>query len=121
VVAYLRDEPGADKVATALLGGGCAMHVVNAGEFLYTISRRIPERFTSESAAVWLVEAGVGKSEKMSMPFLILAARIRRAAPALSFGDGVAIALAATLRVPIWTTEKAFKDAADFATINLIR
>ena len=121
LLAYLRDEPGADKVATSLEGDECVKHVVNAGEFLYSVSRRMPDRFTPESAAVWLESTAIGKSANMTMSLLVLAARIRRAVPALSFGDGMAIALASTLRVPVLTTEKAFRAAADFAAIDLIR
>ena len=121
LVAVMRGEPGAERVRDCMDGGDSCMHTVNIGEFLYTVSRRMPERFTPEIAAVWLDSATIGHSANMTMPFLILAARIRRAAPALSFGDGVAIALASTLGVPVLTTEKAFKDADNFATIDLIR
>ena len=121
MVAYARDEPGASTIESTLDAYRCVMHAVNIGEFLCTISRRMPERFDPDSANLWIELAGVGRSYVLTSSFLVLSARIRRAAPALSFGDGVAIGLAATLGIPVLTTEKAFKKAADFATIDLIR
>ena len=121
LLALLRAEPGAERVRSRLELADCCMHIVNVGEFLFTASRKMPDRFTPESAAVWLETTFLSQSRVMTTSFLILAARIRRATPALSFGDGVAIALGATLNVPVLTTEKAFVKAADFARIELIR
>ena len=121
LVAVLRNEPGADKVQRHLIVGDGCMHAVNMGEFLYTISRRLPERFTPESASIWLETSAIRPSEIITRTFLVLTARIRRASPALSFGDGVAVALAASLGVPVLTTEKAFAKASEFARVELIR
>ena len=121
VIAYLRDEPGAAIVDKTLGAYRCVMHAVNVGELCYSAARRLPERFSPESAALWIEQAGIGRSHVLTTPFLILSARIRCAVPALSFGDGVAVALAAITGLPLLTTEKAFANAAGFARIELIR
>jgi len=121
LVAYARDEPGSSTIAGILDTHRCLMHAVNVGEFLCAISRRMSERFDPESANLWVEQAGVERSYVLTPAFLVLSARIRRAAPALSFGDGVALALASVSGLPVLTTEKAFRAAADFAAIDLIR
>ena len=122
LIAYVRGEPGAPFIASILSAHYCIMHAVNVGEFCYTAVRCLPDRFVSpESAILWLNQAGVGRSHDLTSSFLILSARVRRASPALSFGDGVAVALASALCIPLLTTEKAFDKAAEFAEIRRIR
>ena len=120
----MRLEPGTEVVRDRLKSGQCVMHAVNVAEFCFTISRKLPEAYTPDTAMAWIATAEIGVAENLDPDFLRLTAHIRlasRESRALSVGDGIAVALAASLGVPLLTTERAFNHAADFARIELIR
>jgi len=120
-MAVFRDEPGADKVAASLADGGCVMHVANMSEFCSAVPRKSGGRVTSDEAMMWLERNGIDCVDWRDRPFGLLTADVRVAVPALSLGDGIAVALATMLGVPLLTTERAFLRAGNFATIDLIR
>ena len=121
LMAVFRDEPGADKVAVSLLAGGCVMHVANMSEFYSAVPRKSTGLFTPVEAMAWVDRNGIDGIDWMDRPFALLAAEVRVAVPALSLGDGLAVALASVLDVPLLVAERAFKKAAGFATIELLR
>lgn len=121
LVAYWREEPGCDVVGAALRDSGCAMHAVNVAEFLYSLPRRRPELFNISLASDWVERVGIVCMEGLDRRFRALCAAIRLAAPALSVGDGFAVALASVMDVPVVTSDKAFARARDFASVHLIR
>ncbi len=57
----------------------------------------------------------------LDLNFLQLTARIRLAEWSLSIWDGVSVALASVLDIPLVTAERNFKRAHDYAWIELIR
>ena len=121
MIARFRGETGGDLVESILAEKRCAMHTVNVAEFCLTLPRKTEQRITPEAATGLLDAAGIMRVELMTDPFLWLAARVRLANPPLSVGDGLAVALASVLGVPLLVTEKAFEKAAEFATIKRIR
>lgn len=97
------------------------MHAVNVAEFLCTLPRRQPERITISQASDWVERIGIVCIEGTDRRFRALCAAIRLAVPALSVGDGFAMALASIPDLPVVTSDKAFLHARDFAAIRLIR
>jgi PIN domain nuclease of toxin-antitoxin system len=97
------------------------MHAVNVAEFLFTAPRRKPELFTPESALAWFNAAEIGIVDILDLDFLQLTAHIRLTERSLSVGDGVSVALASALNIPLVTAERNFKHAHDYARIELIR
>jgi len=121
ICALAFDEPGADKVLAHLRQGGCIMHAVNTSEICFTLPRKRPGHFNRQSARAWLIEHGIRVFNGFDETWADAVAEIRLENKALNIGDGVAVALAASLEIPLLVAEKAFEDAADCATINLIR
>ena len=121
LVAYWKDEPGADVVYAQLQRGGCIMHEVNVCELCFTLPRKLPERFTAESTLALLKRVGITAVGGFDREWTKVVADIRKSAPALNIGDGVAVALASALDLPVLAAEKAFKGAEEYAKIELIR
>ena len=121
VVAFLRLEPGAEHVRERLNASRCLMHAVNVAEICFTVPRRMPERFTPELAMAWFIAANIAVSDILAPDFLQMTAKIRLAERSLSIGDGMAIALASVLKLPVLTTERNFKKAHQYTAIELIR
>lgn len=120
LIAYIRNEPGEEVVKERLRFGRCLMHAVNVAELLFTAPRRIPERFKPESTLAWFNAVEIGMADILDSDFLQLTATIRLSEKSLSVGDGMAIALASVLDVPVLTAERNFKHAKEYARIELI-
>lgn len=97
------------------------MHAVNVAEFCFSFPKRQTDRLRAKNAWELLVQDGIGSVALFDPAFLILTAEIRLVAPALSVGDGFAVALASVTGVPVLTADRAFLRAADYAEIALIR
>ena len=121
IVAYLRNETGADVVAHQFVLGGIWMHEVNVAELCFTLPRKMPDVFTPESVLEWLVKAGIETKAGFDREWGMRVTAIRRAAPALNIGDGVAVALAGDMKLPLLTAEHAFEDASGYAKMLFIR
>lgn len=121
LVAYWRNEPGWDVTMAHLRNGGCVMHEINISEIAFTIPRKNPEDWSAHTAFAWLERVGIIAVEGFNRRWSEIVADIRIVAPALNIGDGVAVALAASLQIPVLTADKAFLAARDFARIELIR
>ena len=121
LIAYIREELGAEQVRKRLRFSRCLMHAINVAEFLFTAPKRMPGLFTPESAFAWFTAADIDTANILDPDFLQTTAKIRLAERSLSLGDGMAIALASMLEVPVVTSERNFKKAGDYANIELIR
>ena len=121
VIAYLRDEPGAERVRSRLRFGYRIMHAVNVAELCFTAPKRMPERFSPESTMVWFNAMDIAVSGVYDSDFLQLSAEIRLKERSLSVGDGMTVALASMLNLPVMTTERNFRKVHEYATIEVIR
>ncbi len=121
LIAVIRNEPGAEQGWERLTTGRRFMHAVNVAEFLFSAPRRRPDLFTPESALAWFNATEIGIVDILDPDFLQLTAHIRLAERSLSVGDGVSVALASVLNIPLVTADRNFKHARDYARIELIR
>ena len=121
LIAYVREEPGWERVQERLRFGRRFMHAVNMAEFLYAAPNRMPERFTPDSALAWFYAADIDVANLFDPDFLRLSAQIRLKEKSLNVGDGLAVALASKLNLPLVTAEGNFKRTHEYARIELIR
>lgn len=121
LIAVIRGEPGAQTVRERLKNERCVMHALNVAEFCFTASRRQPEHFTPDSAMAWFAATEMGMVHLLDAEFIKLTAHVRLTVRALSVGDGVAVALASVLNASVLTAERSFKQAHEYARIELIR
>ena len=122
LMAYWLNEPGADHFYKMLRNRRpLIMHHANICELMFSMPRKSMNRLAPEIIQKEIFHLGIRQIAWMDLPFCDLAASIRLAAPALSLGDGIAVATASLLGVPVMTSEKAFLEAAEFASIKMIR
>lgn len=119
--AFHLGETGWDIIKDYLKNCTKAIHAVNAAEFCYSYTKRALWLHPPKEALRFIHDDGADIIDILDPDFLVLTAEIRIASPALSVGDGFAVALASILDVPVLTTDRAFKQATDFARIELIR
>ena len=99
LLAYLKNEPSAERIEKEWLSQGAALSSVNLGEALYI---RIRER--GERAATADIEA-IRKHSKIVNPdwaLVFSAARIK-AGGGLSYADAFCIATAERMKASLWT------------------
>ena len=118
IMACYRDEPGHEKVDRALVVGGCVMHVANICEFCFAVPKKSGWTVAPDVALAWLDRYGIDGIDRMDRHITMLAVDVRMAVPALSLGDGLAVALASTLGVPLVVAEHVFAKAGGFASIE---
>lgn len=118
--AFHLKERGGEAVEQFLKNRIKVMHCVNIAEFCFSFARR-REKLTPKTALSLLASQGISGVDVLDDDIVALTAEIRLAAPALSVGDGFAVALASVCDAPVVTADKAFLQAADFAQIELIR
>ena len=106
LLAVLRQEPGADIVATLLRGGSCTLSSVNLSEVITKLLERDIELVTVRAHLSRLEFVVHGFDEQDAWE----AARLRplTRSAGLSFGDRACIALAARLGTPVVTTDRAW-------------
>lgn len=118
VLALLAGEPGADRVASAIVGGA-AIGAVNLAEVLTKLADIGMPRALAEDAL-----EGLGLEV---VPFDAVAARaaagLRTATRArgLSLGDRAALALAASRNAPVLTTDRSWVGAVPSVEVVLAR
>ncbi len=110
LLAYLRDEPGADVVADAI-AGGAAISTVNLAEVLGRAAEHgdEPARLASQMRERGLLDGAISV-ESFSDEDAIEVARLRpeTRARGLSLGDRACIALARRLGLPALTADTAW-------------
>lgn len=123
LLAYLRDESGADVVADAI-AGGVAISTVNLAEVL----SRVADRRSDPVALVeQMTERGLLGGAITVEPFTIAdAGEVARLRPTtrdagLSLGDRACLALARRLDVPAFTADTAWSEADVAVGLRQIR
>jgi ribonuclease VapC len=110
LLAYLRDEPGADVVADAI-AGGAAISTVNLAEVLERATKHAddPARLAGQMRERGLLDGAISV-ESFTDEDAIEVARLRpeTRARGLSLGDRACIALARRLRLPALTADTAW-------------
>jgi ribonuclease VapC len=118
VLALLGDEPGADRVAAAVVGGA-AVGAVNLAEVLTKLSdfgMPLSEAVdVLDGLGLQVVAFDAGAAHATAA--LCASTRAR----GLSLGDRAALALAATLGVPVLTTDVAWVGAVPAVEVVLAR
>jgi predicted nucleic acid-binding protein len=106
LLAYLRDEPPAERIQRAWLEEGAAICSLNLGEALYI---RIRER-GAESAEADIESARARMTVvDPDWPLISAAAEIK-AHGGLSFADAFGLATAERLKEPLWTGDPEILD-----------
>jgi ribonuclease VapC len=123
LLAYLREEPGADVVAD-VIAGGAVMSTVNRAEVL---SRAADRGADPASLAAELTDSGLLDGAIIVEPFTaadaIEATRLRPLThcAGLSLGDRACLALARRLRTQAVTADNAWQGIAHGVELRLIR
>ena len=106
IIAFLRNEPGADVVRNVLLGPSDTVfvHAINLCEVCYDFFRAAGER-TARSAIRDVSRIGVGTRRDMGQSFWREAGRIKAIHRKVSLADCFAIALANRLGAQIVTSD----------------
>ena len=120
LVARALGESGADKVEAWLERGGCVMHIVNVSEACFTLSRKRPDLFNRHSARGWLLGRGINFVFGFDSFLADQVAEIRLGNMALNIGDGVAVALAGVLGVPLLVADRGFRKSAAHAALEIV-
>lgn len=119
LLALLRDEPGADRVRTAL--AGAAMTTVNLAEVVGHFARNGASLDAIRQVLDPLPVDPVDFDDDLAWEAGML---IQATAPAgLSLGDRACLALARRLRVPAMTADRQWSQIADrtAVTVDIIR
>lgn len=106
MIAYLRDEPGADVVESLLLDGDsqCLAHSINLCEVYYDFLRATDEN-VARSAIADLNAAGIVAREDLDMSFWQDAGKYKAEIKKISLADCFAIALANRMNAELVTSD----------------
>lgn len=99
LLAYLRDEPVAERIERQLIGGPSVISSINYGEVLY---RTIRERGEREAMAVADTLRSTITVEQPDLSIVGAAARIK-ARGGMSYADAFCVATAQRHGLPVWT------------------
>jgi predicted nucleic acid-binding protein len=109
LLAYLRDEPSAERIEVEWLEGGAGICSVNLGEALYI---RIRQR--GEKAAAAEIETIRKRSVVVEADWdLVAAAAQIKAGGGLAYADAFCIATARRLDAPLWTGDPEIVERGD--------
>ena len=105
IIAYLRDEEGADVVEAALIGDNdCVVHAVNLCEVYYDCVRR-DGTARADTLLDDLVSIGLVTREDMDMPLWKAAAGFKANLARVSLADCFAMALTHRLNAELVTSD----------------
>ncbi len=109
LLAYLKDEPAANRIEQAWLSEGAAIASINLGEALYMRIRDL-----GEGDAVAVIERVRKRSKVIGVDWALIrsAARVK-AGGGLSYADAFCIATALRLNAPLWTGDPEIVDLAE--------
>jgi PIN domain nuclease of toxin-antitoxin system len=123
LLAYLQDEPGAERVAEAL-EQGCALSAANWAELLTKLADvgQDPDHVTATLEGQGLLHAAIelrSMDEHAAREVARLRSRTRRAG--LSLGDRACLALGNVLQVPVLTTDRVWSELGLGLEVVVIR
>lgn len=109
LLAYLKDEPAAERIEEEWLSSPPAICAINLGEVLYLLMRDRGEKAASEQIAAIRRNS---TSIEVDWDLIVAAARLK-AGGGLAYADAFCIATAQRLGVPVWTGDPEIIDRAD--------
>ena len=119
LLAYLQDEPGADRVTEALTNG-CAMSSVNWAEVLSKLADagQDPENVSASMLDQGLLHTAL-RLQALDESGAREIARLRplTRSVGLSLGDRACLALGRSMGLPVLTTDRVWKDIEDLDVI----
>lgn len=108
LLAYLKDEPAAERIESEWIGSGAAISSINLGEVLY-----IRIRASGEASARGDVETIRRRLDVVEPDWsLVMAAATIKASGGLSYADAFCVATALHLNAPLWTGDPEIIDQA---------
>ncbi len=115
LLAYLRDEPPAERIEKEWLSRGAAISAINLGEALYI---RICER--GEDAATTEIGTIRKRSTVVDPDWELVFAAVKvKALGGLSYADAFCVATAERLKAPLWTGDPEIIERADALPCNV--
>lgn len=122
VIAFLRDEPGADQVHDIIShpSDDTHIHAVNLLEVYYKLASYGGEAVAKE-AVVDLANLGIQTHEMLDAKLRTRAGYFKIRYPFLSLADSICIALGEQLHAAVITTDRPFANVKDGVKINLMR
>lgn len=109
LLAYLKDEPAAERIEAVWLDQGAATSSVNLGEVLY-----IRLRGGDEDSAVATIEQVRKRLDVIDPDWALVAAAARiKAGGGLSYADAFCVATAVRLDAPLWTGDPEIVEQSD--------
>lgn len=116
LLAYLKDEPAAERIEEEWISRGAAISSINLGETLY-----IRMRESGETAATADIETIRKRSKVVNpdWPLVFSAARIK-AGGGLSFADAFCVATAERLQAPLWTGDPEIIDVSESVRCEVV-
>lgn len=117
VLAFFHREPGGETVRSILADS--AISTVNISEVI----AKLVENGTDPDTAVLLTEAQPFQPADYTLAQAQIAGTLRAATrqAGLSLGDRACLALALTLRLPVYTADRAWRDLPLDVDVRLIR
>jgi len=121
LLAYLRKEPGGERVLEAIVAGGAVMTTVNFGEVATWFMRNGADETFVRSLRVRLVFPLVPVDDDLAIRAALLTPLTWSVD--LSLGDRICLSLASRLKAPALTADRLWHEVAQVAgmTVELIR
>lgn len=122
VLAWLQDEPGADKVETALLdarehGRALFLNAVNLGEVYYILARKHGHDYAQQ--IIYQIEALPITLVPCDTPLALAAARVKADHP-IAYADTIALATAQRENAVLVTGDPEFKQVETLVEIDWV-
>ncbi len=121
LLAYLRKEPGGERVLEAIVAGGAVMTTVNFAEVATWFTRNGADEAFVRSLRARLVFPLVPVDDDLAIRAALLVPLTRSVG--LSLGDRLCLSLAARLKAPALTADRHWHEVAQVAgmSVELIR
>lgn len=122
LLAYLRCEPGKDRIDQILTGSDyvCAMHAANVIELYYKTAEKSGP-LDAEKLFQGFGEFGITVYECMNTAFQLRCGVLKTIFPSLSLADTMVVALAEMLNGTVLTSDKEFDRVAELVRVEQFR
>lgn len=104
LIAFLRDEPGAEIMEQRLLDGDCFVHTINLCEVYYDCIR-MDDESRADALITDLLEVGVIQRNDMDERYWKDVGHLKAHITRISLADCFAVALARRLDLPVLTSD----------------